>query len=37
MDDNACPIIIAIVDEFLESEGIATMQCPAYSPDVKTI
>ncbi|GFW56759.1 transposable element Tcb1 transposase [Trichonephila clavipes] len=32
MDDNACPHRADIVDDYLESEGIALMAWPAYSP-----
>ncbi|GBM09194.1 hypothetical protein AVEN_236189-1 [Araneus ventricosus] len=37
MDDNARPHRAAIVDEFLESEGIARMERPAYSPDLNPL
>ncbi|GBL86205.1 hypothetical protein AVEN_106238-1 [Araneus ventricosus] len=37
MDDNARPHRAAIVDNFLESEGIARMEWPAYSPDLNPI
>ncbi|GBN06131.1 hypothetical protein AVEN_222593-1 [Araneus ventricosus] len=37
MDDNASPHTAAIVDDFLESEGIARMEWPAYSPDLNRI
>ncbi|GBM77702.1 hypothetical protein AVEN_80305-1 [Araneus ventricosus] len=37
MDDNARPHRAAIVDDFLESERIAGMEWPAYSPDINAI
>ncbi|GFV40362.1 transposable element Tcb1 transposase [Trichonephila clavipes] len=37
MDDNACPHRSDIVDDYLESEGIARMARPAYSPDLNPI
>ncbi|GBN31321.1 hypothetical protein AVEN_28091-1 [Araneus ventricosus] len=37
MDDNASPHRAAIVDDFLESEGIDCMEWPAYSPDLHPI
>ncbi|GBN45513.1 hypothetical protein AVEN_214628-1 [Araneus ventricosus] len=37
MDDNARPHRAAIVDDFLESEGVARMEWPAYSPDLNPI
>ncbi|GFX22606.1 transposable element Tc3 transposase [Trichonephila clavipes] len=37
MDDNARPHRAAIVDDYLESEGIARMAWPAYSPDLNAI
>ncbi|GFT29690.1 transposable element Tcb1 transposase [Trichonephila clavipes] len=37
MDDNACPHRADIIDEYLESEGIARMACPAYSLDLNPI
>ncbi|GBM54875.1 hypothetical protein AVEN_158311-1 [Araneus ventricosus] len=37
MDDNARPHRVAIVDDFLESEGIARMEWAAYSPDLNPI
>ncbi|GFV44280.1 transposable element Tcb1 transposase [Trichonephila clavipes] len=37
MDDNARPHRADIVDEYLESEGIARMAWPAYSPDLNPI
>ena len=37
MDDNARPHRAAIVDNYLESEGIARMAWTAYSPDLNLI
>ena len=37
MDDNAHPHRAAIVNDFLESEEIACMAWPAYSPDFNPI
>ncbi|GBN23332.1 hypothetical protein AVEN_168337-1 [Araneus ventricosus] len=37
MDDNARPHRAAIVDDFLDSEGIAQMERPAYLPDLNSI
>ncbi|GFW37868.1 transposable element Tcb2 transposase [Trichonephila clavipes] len=37
MDDNARPHRADIVDDYLESEGIARMAWPAYSPDLNPI
>ncbi|GFX30352.1 transposable element Tcb1 transposase [Trichonephila clavipes] len=37
MDDNARPHRADIVDDYLESEGIARIAWPAYSPDLNTI
>ena len=37
MDDNASPHRAAIVDDYLESEGIARMMWPVYSPDLNSI
>ncbi|GFY22295.1 transposable element Tcb2 transposase [Trichonephila clavipes] len=37
MDDNARPYRTDIVDDYLESEGIARMAWPAYSPDLNPI
>ncbi|GFW64780.1 transposable element Tcb1 transposase [Trichonephila clavipes] len=37
MDDNAPPHRADIVDDYLESEGIARMSWPAYSPDLNPI
>ena len=37
MDDNARPHRAAIVDDYQESEGIACMAWPAYSPYVNPI
>ncbi|GFS94150.1 transposable element Tcb1 transposase [Trichonephila clavipes] len=37
MDDNARPHRADIVNENLESEGIARMAWPAYSPDLNPI
>ncbi|GFX87686.1 transposable element Tcb1 transposase [Trichonephila clavipes] len=37
MDDNARPHRAYIVDDYLESEGIARMAWPAYSPDFNPI
>ncbi|GFY00958.1 transposable element Tcb1 transposase [Trichonephila clavipes] len=37
MDDNARPHRADIVDDYLESEGIACMVWPAYSPDLNPI
>ncbi|GBL80412.1 hypothetical protein AVEN_92309-1 [Araneus ventricosus] len=37
MDDNARPHRAAIVDNFLECEGIQRMEWPAYSPDLNPI
>ena len=37
MDDNARPHRAAIVYDYLESEGIARMAWPAYSPDLNPI
>jgi len=37
MDDTARPHRAAIVDDYLESEGIARMAWPAYSPDLNQI
>ena len=37
MGDNARPHRAAIVDDFLESEGIARMEWPAFSPDLNPI
>ncbi|GBL78932.1 hypothetical protein AVEN_48904-1 [Araneus ventricosus] len=37
MDDNARPHRAAIVDDFLESEGISRMEWPAYSLDLNPI
>ncbi|GFV80536.1 transposable element Tcb1 transposase [Trichonephila clavipes] len=37
MDDNARPHRADIVDDYLESEGIARMACPGYSPDLNPI
>ncbi|GBM10608.1 Transposable element Tcb1 transposase [Araneus ventricosus] len=37
MDDSARLHRAAIVDDFLESEGIARMEWPAYSPDLNPI
>ncbi|GFU97141.1 transposable element Tcb1 transposase [Trichonephila clavipes] len=37
MDDNARPHRADIVDGYLESEGIARMAWPAYSPDLNPI
>ncbi|GFV56462.1 transposable element Tcb2 transposase [Trichonephila clavipes] len=37
MDDNADPHRADIVDDYLESEGIARMAWPAYSPDFNPI
>ena len=34
MDDDARPHRAAIVDDYLESEGIGRMAWPAYSPDL---
>ena len=37
MDDKACPHRAAIIDDYLESEGIALMAWPVYSPDLNAI
>ena len=37
MDDNARPHRADIVDDYLESEGIARMEWPAYSPNLNPI
>ena len=37
MDDDAPPNRAAIVDDYLESEGIARMSWPAYSPYLNSI
>ncbi|GFW09060.1 transposable element Tcb1 transposase [Trichonephila clavipes] len=37
MDDNARHHRANIVDDYLESEGIARMAWPAYSPDINSI
>ncbi|GFX68860.1 transposable element Tcb2 transposase [Trichonephila clavipes] len=37
MDDNARPHRADIVDDYLESEGIARIAWPAYSPDLNPI
>ena len=37
MDDNAHPHRAAIVDDYLESEGVARRACPAYSPELNPI
>ncbi|GFT39486.1 transposable element Tcb2 transposase [Trichonephila clavipes] len=37
MDDNAHPHRADIVDDYLESEGIARMAWPTYSLDLNTI
>ncbi|GFX66773.1 transposable element Tcb1 transposase [Trichonephila clavipes] len=37
MDDNACPHRADVLDGYLESEGIAHMAWPAYSPDLNPI
>ncbi|GFW71224.1 transposable element Tcb2 transposase [Trichonephila clavipes] len=37
MDDDAHPHRADIVDDYLESEGIARMAWPAYSPDLNPI
>ncbi|GBM63718.1 hypothetical protein AVEN_72991-1 [Araneus ventricosus] len=37
MDDNARTHSAAIVDDFLESEGIARMEWTTYSPDLNPI
>ncbi|GFT58399.1 transposable element Tcb1 transposase [Trichonephila clavipes] len=37
MDDRARPHRADIVDDYLESEGIARMTWPAYSPDLNPI
>ncbi|GFT24921.1 transposable element Tcb1 transposase [Trichonephila clavipes] len=37
MDDNARPHRADIVDDYMESEGIARMAWPAYSPDLNPI
>ncbi|GFX21923.1 transposable element Tcb1 transposase [Trichonephila clavipes] len=37
MDDNARPYRADIFDDYLESEGIARMAWPAYSPDLNPI
>ncbi|GFU27970.1 leucine-rich repeats and immunoglobulin-like domains protein 3 [Trichonephila clavipes] len=37
MDDNARPHRAAVVDNYLESEGITRMAWPAYSPDLNPI
>ncbi|GFV32312.1 transposable element Tcb1 transposase [Trichonephila clavipes] len=37
MDDNARPHRADIVDDYLESEGIARMAWPAYSTDLTPI
>ncbi|GFU72358.1 transposable element Tcb1 transposase [Trichonephila clavipes] len=37
MDDNARPHRADIVHDYLESEGIAHMACPAYSPNLNPI
>ncbi|KFM71640.1 Transposable element Tc3 transposase, partial [Stegodyphus mimosarum] len=37
MDDNAHPHRADIVDDYLESEGIARMAWPAYLPDLNPI
>ncbi|GFV69792.1 transposable element Tc3 transposase [Trichonephila clavipes] len=37
MDDNARPHLADIVDECLQSEDIAHMDWPAYSPDMNPI
>ena len=37
MDDNARPHTAALVDDYLESEGIARMEWPAYSSDLNPI
>ncbi|GFW67361.1 transposable element Tcb1 transposase [Trichonephila clavipes] len=37
MDDNARPHRADIIDDYLESEGIARMAWPAYSPDLNPI
>ncbi|GFV34045.1 transposable element Tcb1 transposase [Trichonephila clavipes] len=37
MDDNARPHKTGIVDDYLESKGIAHMAWPAYSPDLNPI
>ena len=34
MDDNARPHKTAILNDYLEREGIALMAWPAYSPDL---
>ena len=37
MDDNTRPHRPAIIDDYLESKGIACMAWPAYSPDLNPI
>ena len=37
MDDNARLHRATIVDNFLESQWIARMECPAYSPNLNPI
>ncbi|GFU42770.1 transposable element Tcb1 transposase [Trichonephila clavipes] len=37
MDDNARPLRADIVNDYLESEGLAHMAWPAYSPDLNLI
>ncbi|GBM84007.1 hypothetical protein AVEN_110137-1 [Araneus ventricosus] len=37
MDDSSRPHRAAIVDDFLESEGTARMEWPAYSQDLNPI
>ena len=37
MDANARSHTAAIIDDCLESEGIARMSWPAYSPDLNSI
>ncbi|KFM67623.1 Transposable element Tc3 transposase, partial [Stegodyphus mimosarum] len=37
MDDNARPHRADIVDDYLESEGIARMAWPPYSPDLNPV
>ena len=37
MDDNTHPHRAAIVDDYLESAGIAHMEWPAYLPDLNLI
>ncbi|GFU79336.1 transposable element Tcb1 transposase [Trichonephila clavipes] len=37
MDDNARPHLANIVDECFQSEVIAHMDCPGYSPDLNPI